>query len=899
MTLGPGAQLETYELVSLLGRGGMGEVWLARDVRLDRHVAVKLLAASLTHDPDHVARFRLEARAASSLSHPNICTIHALGTAPDGRLFIAMEYVDGTTLRRRLSAGGVTVVEAVDIGVQVASALSSAHAAGVIHRDIKPDNVMIRPDGLIKVLDFGLAKLGEAADTALTQTTVRTRAGTAIGTACYMSPEQARGEQLDVRTDLFSLGAVLYELVTSRQAFPGSSDAVIFDAVLNRTPPEPRRLNAAVPPGLDAIVTKALEKDRELRYQSASDLRADLKRLQREADTARATAPGLPTDYATARPGHRRKRLLTAVTVAVVTVIAGAAAWYGWRTVSRDVVFRERQLTSNSSEAPLWAAAISPNGKYLAYADVAGLHIQRVDTRETHVLASPADSAVNRLVWYPDGGALLVSGVSRGGVSPAVWMVSVFGGFPRKLRDEALEASISPDGSQIVFASVERREIWRMRADGSNAERVLSTPGADTVHLPGFFRNGRLGYGRLHIPQKASGTVKLEATIDSRDLQAGTSTVLLSEPGLTGGTSLADGRLIYAVVASPIFPRAASLWEARMDSISGRMAGKPRRIAAATADGAGSLSGFSASADGARVAYLKVTPETDVYVADLDAGGNFANARRLTLDDSNDFPTNWTTDGRAVLFHSDRNGTFDIFRQSLDQRTAEPMVATGEDEMGPAAVTPDGAWLLYHIQPKNWQLTTFRPLTLMRASGSGGPGQRVIDKPGPGWPSCPNIDSTGCVIAQLGANQLVFRALDPLRGEGRELVRTTVGSAPFYPSHISPDGSQVAILLAAEGRIRVLSLRGNAPAHDVVVTGRSLNTGSPFFCWSADGKGWYASSSSPEGTDIALVNQAGHLRVLRHQNVPAQSMVIPSPDGKHVAFSETTSVSNAWMLERN
>ena len=237
MPLQAGTRLGPYEVVALIGAGGMGEVWLATELRLGRKVALKLLPADLTRDPDRILRFEQEARAASALNHPNVCTIYALDQTSEGQHYIAMEYVEGETLRRRLATSRLSVREALDIAIQVAAALSVAHAAGIVHRDIKPENVMLRPDGVVKVLDFGLAKLApaisEGAQT--TQMAVNTDAGTVVGTAAYMSPEQTRGEQLDARTDVFSLGVVLYEMATGVPPFRGKTSAVIFEAILEQS----------------------------------------------------------------------------------------------------------------------------------------------------------------------------------------------------------------------------------------------------------------------------------------------------------------------------------------------------------------------------------------------------------------------------------------------------------------------------------------------------------------------------------------------------------------------------------------------------------------------------------------------------------------------------------------
>ena len=264
MEFGPGSTLGDYQLLQPLGAGGMGVVWLAKELRLGRNVALKLLPVEVTHDAAKIGRFQREARAASTLNHPNVCTVLALGESADGQHYIAMEYVEGTTLRMRLAQARLSVREALDIGIQVGAALSAAHDAGVVHRDIKPENVMLRPDGIVKVLDFGIAKLTDAGSDAsgTTQTALRTEAGTVLGTIAYMSPEQARGEGVDPRTDIWALGVVLYEMVAGRSPFDGPNKSDVLAAILDREPPALARFEPEVPAELQRIVTKALKKAR-------------------------------------------------------------------------------------------------------------------------------------------------------------------------------------------------------------------------------------------------------------------------------------------------------------------------------------------------------------------------------------------------------------------------------------------------------------------------------------------------------------------------------------------------------------------------------------------------------------------------------------------------------------
>ncbi|OLE55574.1 MAG: hypothetical protein AUG51_02550 [Acidobacteria bacterium 13_1_20CM_3_53_8] len=505
MSVMEGTKLGRYEVVQKLGAGGMGEVYLVQDTRLRRPAALKLLPAKFTEDEGRLRRFEQEACAASALNHPNIITIHEVGEA-DSIHFLAMEFVDGETLRARMKRGGMTLREALNVAVQVAEALTAAHEAGIVHRDVKPENIMLRKDGYVKVLDFGLAKLaeqrGEVVDTqAPTLAKIETDPGTVMGTMQYMSPEQARGKEVDARTDIFSLGVVLYEMVAGRAPFEGETRSDLLVALLSQEPSHLSSFVEEVPAELERIVRKALRKDRDERYQTVKDMALDLKSLRRELevgaelerslapgatrggrfstasgritastalDSAERTEQGVQQQTSSIQPGAsaKRRRVVWIASVLALLIFAGVAfgLYKFWGARKSKGQFAESlhnvKVTKLTNNGNAKTAAISPDGKYIVYAmDEGGkqsLWLRQVTVASNIRLIPLADISYVGLDFSSDSNFIYYAAYN-GREPAAVYKIPVIGGPPTKVAgDVRTFISISPDGKRIVTAKLLR-----------------------------------------------------------------------------------------------------------------------------------------------------------------------------------------------------------------------------------------------------------------------------------------------------------------------------------------------------------------------------------------------------------------------------------------------------------
>ena len=832
-----GRQISHYRILRRIGSGGMGVVYEAEDLTLGRHVALKFPPPELQQHPNAAERFRLEARSASALNHPNICTIYEIGEA-QGESFIAMELLQGEPLDIYLARHTPTTDEVLNLAIGIADGLDAAHSTGIIHRDIKPSNIFVTNRGEPKILDFGLAKPGaerpnprmpHVSDAVTVAPAHLTSPGLAVGTVAYMSPEQARGQTLDARSDLFSFGAVLYQMVTGRLPFEGETSAVIFDGIMNRDPTPIAARAAAVPVRLQEVINTALEKDRDLRYQSAAEMRAELKRIKRDAGSSRATAsaaapvipdaplssrfPASVTQSATVtrRAAPSRRRWLA---LAIVAGAMAAAGFWSWRYMTtsgiRPLDVTGMTLTRLTEDGNAAVVALAPDGRYVMYVRRDGeqqsVWMRQVATRSNVQVIAPDVVNYQGLTFSPDGNYLYFVRSDRTTFNyNALYSMPVLGGTPRQLTNDIdTEVTFSPDGRRFAFVrgipNTGKAHLLTANADGSG-EQLLWEADAELSSVgilgPDWSPDGQsiaMSYGRQ--------SVGALAVVNVSEKSART---LIRHQGRIGRPRwLPDGSGLFVALDNALASR-AQLWHVAYPD------GQLRRFTNDLSDY--SRDQLDRTADGRTLAIVVEALNMDLQVVD-SATGAMSTPRALT------------TGGRARQVSAAPDGTLyytvgeSIFRTDPAGGSTQQVTPEGAVSLNPS-VCGDGS-LVYQTFKDDQSAVWMIP-----ADGSSP--QLLVREGDPVNPQC-SPDGKWITYVRRASGQSVAVRMTLDGQVTTELLRNVSGSIAV----ISPDGSRIAARVwtdAMRNPVHVVPASGGPPLHVVNVPAGAANV-----TWSPDGK---------------------------------------------------------------
>jgi len=815
-----------YRIVRKLGAGGMGLVYEAEDTKLGRRVALKFLKEGTAHDAGAMDRFLREARSASALNHPGICTIHAIEEC-DGRTFIAMELLEGESLDKVLARGTMPISHCVEVCVELADALDAAHKKGIIHRDIKPGNIFLTNRGTTKILDFGLAKLmevegGPSEDTlADSETVFQTSIGTTVGTVVYMSPEQARGEALDARTDLFSLGSVMYGMVTGRHPFQGSTSAVIFGNILHAAPVSPVHFNSDIPAELERIINKLLEKDREMRYQVAAELRADLKRLLRELDpgrppsdssvtASRATVSAAQAAAKSSGSVHKpisstvlaeaasQNKLGTGVILAVVAVLAAAAAYGAYTFVEKGkhVPFEKFAIENISNNGHVSQAAISPDGKYLLQAldenGMQSLWLHHIPTQTNKEVVEPVAAIYQGLTFSPDGNYIYFVRREEAEESISVlYRASVLGGEPKVIiRDVDSPITFSPDGAHFAFLrqlhDSPKWDLMLAKSDGA-IERAIFT--------------GRLLKSDSYVPAWSPDgrTILIPIVQPSRDAIGGFSAV----DATTGNEQVfADaGEHIYYVPTwlpdgSGLIVNSSQLDSGHRQIQLGFLPSPSGEFRPLTAD-TNNYGAQTISKDGKTLAAIQSRLRFDLGVAPAADPGKLA---AVPLESQ--LPVwrwDWTADGKLVLPQS---GDIKIVKPAGGEKV---ILSDDKHISDQVAVCGDGRYLVFRQLAR----TTASSANLWRANLDGSDQRQLTSGLSDQAPTCAK---SGPWVYYLDVNDNGYLKRVSVDGGSPEtVVNFSMGSYA-----LSPDGKNVASLEVRELDHKLMLRMDSTEAHRMV-----------------------------------------------------------------------------------